>query len=176
MTDLHITPVPKTHIPTFRELVYDYWFELMRTASRLKDEASRSAYFTDRFHWDDDHVPPYWAVRDGQPIGFVHFRVSDRRAQVADFYVCPEVRRQGVGRQLVRWLLAHLDALSVTEIELSARRDNPGSLAFWESQGFMIGHHQLLMHRDPDSGTAYKGALSSDFDEADLGFEPWKVR
>ncbi len=82
---------------------------------------------------------------------------------VNDFYVLPEARRQGYGRAMVQWLLAHLDSLGVEQIDLDVRRDNPDALAFWQAQGFGIALYRLRQYRDPESGTAFVGALSSDF-------------
>ena len=51
----------------------------------------------------------------------------------------------------------------IRQLDLNVRRDNPNALSFWEAQGFGIAGYRLRMYRDPETGTAYKGVLSSDF-------------
>jgi ribosomal protein S18 acetylase RimI-like enzyme len=62
-----------------------------------------------------------------------------------------------------RWLLSHLDRLGVEQIDLNVRHDSPAALAFWEAQGFGIAVYRMRQYRDPKTGTAFVGALSSDF-------------
>jgi ribosomal protein S18 acetylase RimI-like enzyme len=152
-------------IAQFRRMVEAYWQELMSKASVVKDPGRRKAYFQERFGWDGGNNHPHWAIEEGGPIGFMVFEVSaeQKRAMVNDFYVLPEARRRGYGRAMVRWLLAHLDSLGVEQIDLDVRRDNPDALAFWQAQGFRIALYRLRQYRDPKTGTAFSGALSSDF-------------
>ena len=87
------------------------------------------------------------------------------RAKINDFYVIPAKRRRGLGSWLVGAVTEVTDGLGIERIDLSVRRDNPGALRFWESQGFMIGHHELTQFRDPHRRVGFRGALSSDFAE-----------
>ncbi|MFP6646283.1 MAG: GNAT family N-acetyltransferase [Candidatus Latescibacterota bacterium] len=91
--------------------------------------------------------------------------IDGNKATITDFYVDPDWRRKGVGTSMVRGTLARFDELGVEEVTLTVRRDTPTALTFWEAQGFMIGHYELKQFRDPSTGTAYHGALSSDFSE-----------
>ena len=50
------------------------------------------------------------------------------------------------------------------------------SFAFWESQGFAVGHQQMTMFRDPVAGKSFGGALSSDCEEDELPYKPWRRR
>lgn len=130
MTPINIQPVPPDQTHHFRELVEDYWWEIMPTARGVRDRASRYVYFKERFRWEDGVEPPWWAVDDEGPIAFVAFTASGTRADIHDFYVCPRVRRRGVGSRLVTWLMAELDRRGVKQVDLNVRRDNPASLAF----------------------------------------------
>jgi ribosomal protein S18 acetylase RimI-like enzyme len=67
------------------------------------------------------------------------------------------------GMAMAAWLFSHLDDLGVEQIDLDVRRDNPLALAFWQAQGFGIAGYRLRQYRDPESGMAFEGALSSDF-------------
>ncbi|MBN1811000.1 MAG: GNAT family N-acetyltransferase, partial [Anaerolineae bacterium] len=96
--------------------------------------------------------------------GFVSLEVftAQKRVFVGNFYIIPEERRKGYGTAMVAWLLSRLDSIGVEQIDLNVRRDNPAALAFWQAQGFGIAGYRLRMYRDPESGTAFEGALSSD--------------
>ena len=98
-------------------------------------------------------------------MGFFAYDLSEdsKSVFIGNFYVVPRERRKGYGTAMVRWLFAHLDGLGVERIDLHVRRDNPGALACWEAQGFGIAGYRMRQYRDPERGTAYVGALSSDF-------------
>lgn len=162
---MQIEKVPIEHIEKFRQVVEAYWQEIMPKADIIQDVARREAYFQSRFVLDGGQGHPYWAIVNDQPIGFLHFEVAVdiRQAIVQDFYVARRSRRHGIGSALVAWLFAHLDRLGIERIDLNVRRDNPTALAFWQAQGFGIALHHLRQYRDPKAGTAYVGALSSDF-------------
>lgn len=162
---LRVEKIDVQNLADFRRMVEAYWQELMPKASVVKDPGRREAYFQARFTWDGGNNHPHWAIGEGGPIGFMVFEVSDdrKRAMVNDFYVLPEARRRGYGRAMVQRLLAYLDSLGVEQIDLDVRRDNPDALAFWQAQGFGIALYRLRQYRDPKTGTAFSGALSSDF-------------
>lgn len=98
-------------------------------------------------------------------MGFVAYAVDEARksASINNFYVVPEARRRGYGAAMVQAVYTQLDQLGVELVELNVRRDNPQALAFWEAQGFRIALYRLQQYRDPKTGKAYIGTLSSDF-------------
>lgn len=148
----------------FREMVEAYWQELMPQAVVVRELKQRDAYFQDQFAWDGKNNHPHWAVVDDCRVGFMTFEVvkEHKGARVNNLYVVPEKRRQGYGAAMVQWPLSHLDGLGVERVDLDVRRDNPKALAFWQAQGFGIAGYRLRQYRDPGSGTAFVGALSSD--------------
>ncbi len=148
----------------FRVLAEAYWHEMMPKSPVLQDPDRMEANFQYCFSWDGGNRHPHWALVQDEPIGFMAFEVNGRekRAAVHDFYICPESRRQGYGTAMVAWLMAHFDTHGIEQIDLNARRDNPASLTFWQSQGFGIAGYRLRQLRDPESGTAFKQVLSSD--------------
>lgn len=150
---LRVERVGAKDIARFREMVAAYWRELMPRSDVINDPERWEAFFHQQFG------QPYWMLEDGEPIGLVAFQVSDLQARVDEFYIVPERRRLGYGTVLVKWLFTHLDSLGVERIDLDVRRDNPGALAFWEAQGFGLAGYRLRMYRDPESGTAFVGAL-----------------
>jgi len=138
----------------------------MPKAIVLQDPERQERHFHDSFAWDGGNRHPYWVWVDDHPIGFVSFEVheGEKRAFVDDFFVDPAYRRQGYGSAMVAWLGDHLDRRGIEQIDLHVRRDNPDGLAFWQAQGFGIAGYRLRQLRDPESGTALKEVLSSDFE------------
>jgi ribosomal protein S18 acetylase RimI-like enzyme len=154
-----------TDVPIFRRIVEAYWQAVMPHSDVVKHPARREAYFRECFTWAGGNRHPYWAVVSGHNVGFVAYTVDEAKksASTDDFYVVPEERRQGHGTAIVQAIYAHLDRLGVELVELNVRRDTPQALAFWEAQGFRIALYRMRQYRDPQTGKAYIGALSSDF-------------
>lgn len=161
---LSIEKVDIEDLAHFRKMVEAYWQELMPQAIVVRDPKQRDAYFQEQFAWDGKNNHPHWAIVDDCHVGFMTFEVSKEQkgARVNNLYVVPEKRRQGYGAAVVQWLFSYLDGLGVERIDLDVRRDNPKALAFWQAQGFGIAGYRLRQYRDPESGTAFVGALSSD--------------
>jgi ribosomal protein S18 acetylase RimI-like enzyme len=149
----------------FRRMDDSFLEELQPRSDAATDPELRESHFQQEFAWDGGSRHPYWAIVDNCRVEFISFAVSDdrKRAEIRQLYVVPAKRRQGHGAAMVRWLLSHLDELGIERIDLNVRRDNPRALAFWRTQGFGIAGYRLRQYRDPESGTAYVGALSSDF-------------
>lgn len=162
---MDLETVQLTDIHDFRRLVEAYWQEVMPQSDVVQNPERREAYFRECFTWAGGNRQPYWAVTDGRRVGFVVYTVDAAKhsADIHDFYVVPEARRQGYGAAMVQAAYAQLDRHGVKLVELNVRRDNPQALAFWEAQGFRIALHRLRQYRDPKTGTSYLGALSSDF-------------
>jgi ribosomal protein S18 acetylase RimI-like enzyme len=149
----------------FRQIAEAYWEELMPHADVLQDAKRRERYFRDEFTWDGGNQHPYWVIVDGHQVGFIAFSVDLERktAYIEDFYVLPEARRRGNGTAMLQTLYQQLDAIGVELVELNVRRDNPRALVFWEAQGFRVASYRMRQYRDPKTGQAFIGALSSDF-------------
>lgn len=162
---MNLEKVRLTDIPTFRCIVEAYWQEVMPHSDVVKQPDRREAFFRACFTWAGGNRHPYWAVVSGRNVGFVAYTVDEAKnsASIDDFYVVPAERRQGHGTDIVQAIYAHLDRLGVELVELNVRRDTPQALAFWEAQGFRIALYRLRQYRDPQTGKAYIGALSSDF-------------
>ncbi len=75
------------------------------------------------------------AKRDGTPVAFMG--VQDGRLEM--LFLDPEVRGQGLGRQLLEHGIAHL---GVTE--LTVNEQNPQAVGFYEHLGFKTYHRTEL--------------------------------
>ena len=147
----------------FRPLVEAYWLEIMPHADTVCTSDSRDSYFADRFPLSSTEPRVFWGLSEGSPVGFISFSISGTRAEINDFYVVPAKRRRGIGTFLVKSTIEITDSLGIGRIDLNVRRDNPEALKFWEAQGFMIGHYELIQYRDPKKRVGFLGSLSSDF-------------
>ena len=67
------------------------------------------------------------AEKDGVPVGFMG--AQDGRLEM--LFLDPEVRGQGLGRQLLEYGIAHLDVT-----ELTVNEQNPQAVGFYEHLGF----------------------------------------
>lgn len=161
---MRIEQVDPKEMAAFRHMVEAYWQELMPHAVVLRDPRQWEAYFQAQFAWDGGNRHPCWATVGGERVGFLSLDLyeEERRAQINHFYIVPEQRRRGYGTAMVAWIFFYLDGLGVERIDLNVRRDNPSALAFWQAQGFGIAGYRLRQYRDPEKGTAFVGALSSD--------------
>lgn len=61
---------------------------------------------------------------------------GDERAHLVLLCVAPGLRRQGVGRRLMEWLLASARVAGIAAVELELRCDNAAAHAFYRSLGF----------------------------------------
>lgn len=61
---------------------------------------------------------------------------TSKVAYIADCFVVPESRRQGIGRRLVKQALEWCRKRGAREVELGVLPDNPLGRAFWEALGF----------------------------------------
>jgi ribosomal protein S18 acetylase RimI-like enzyme len=162
---MDLEQVHLTDMPIVRRLVEAYWQEVMSQSDVVKQPDRREAFFRGCFTWAGGNRHPYWAVVSGRNVGFVAYTVDEAKksASIDDLYVVLAERRQGHGTAIVQAMYAHLDRLGVELVELNVRRDTPHALAFWEAQGLRIALYRMRQYRDPKTGTAYIGALSSDF-------------
>ena len=146
----------------FRELVLIYWQELIPKSAVLHDVKLQNAHFQQEFDWDDVTRRPHWLKAADQIVGFINFTVMPPLGDIDDFFIVPEARRHGYGTQAISALCKHFDELGVEQVDLNVRRDNPVGLAFWQAQGFGIAGFLMRQYRDPATGTAVSGEVSSD--------------
>ena len=64
-------------------------------------------------------------------------------AQVGEFFIYPEFRREGMGRRMAEALLEWFKANGAVEIQSGRRRGQLRGLRFWEAMGFQIARYAL---------------------------------
>jgi len=76
-----------------------------------------------------------------QVVGYGGLRAALQRAEQGDIQtlaVAPEHRRTGLGRTLLRALLAEAYSRGVLDVFLEVRADNEGARGLYESEGFEV--------------------------------------
>ena len=71
-----------------------------------------------------------------QPRGFGVLQLGDTTAHLVLLCVQPELRRSGVGAQMMDWLLHTARVAGMESVSLELRADNAAALAFYARLGF----------------------------------------
>lgn len=78
------------------------------------------------------------AERQGELVGAVMAGYDGHRGWLYKVGVHPARRRRGIGAQLVRSAVAHLQSVGCVKINLQVLPDNRQVVAFYESLGFAV--------------------------------------
>jgi GNAT superfamily N-acetyltransferase len=146
------------------ELRSDYWADA--PARQAFKDFIRKVFEIDFEPWDasgywdnDDYRPFSFFAADGRVVASaclysMHMVIAGRRVrvgQISGMGVLPQLRRQGLGRQLIepalRWASDHRH-------EFSMLFSSEEALPFYRNQGFTLTpeHTPVLRLTDPDSG------------------------
>jgi len=119
----------------------------------------------------DGRACAYVAEVEGQVVGYVlgsvidlHPDLFERREAgfIADLFVAPAHRRQGIARRLVETLNAWFAAQGVQMVEWSVAAANAEGLRFWEALG---GQPIMVQMRMPLSAPDEKNAATTAHEE-----------
>jgi len=69
-------------------------------------------------------------------VGFMIYELHKTRLHVLNFAVNPELRRRGIGRQMIDKLIGKLSSQRRTRISLEVRETNLAAQVFFRSSGF----------------------------------------
>ncbi len=72
----------------------------------------------------------------GAPNGLAVMQFGDERAHLVLLCVQPALRRRGIGRSLMDWLLQSARVAGIEAVDLELRADNAAALAFYRRLGF----------------------------------------
>jgi len=84
----------------------------------------------------------WWAIHNGIKAGFVVFRVFPHRYKpiqigfIEEFYIAPELRRRGLGKDLAKQAISFMRTLGATRFELAVLDYNEAAKRFWATIGF----------------------------------------
>ncbi len=78
------------------------------------------------------------AYREGRCVGFCRNELMDHRGEIGVLGTAPEARRIGLGRALLRWGVAWLEAQKTPQVTLLVDGENEDALALYRSEGFGV--------------------------------------
>jgi [ribosomal protein S18]-alanine N-acetyltransferase len=98
-------------------------------------------------------------------------------AQILTVGVLPAARRNGVGRLLVRALVAEARRRRASEVLLEVREDNQAARLLYETEGFtVLGRRRGYYEQGRVDAITMRHALLDPLRRADIGDEPQIVR
>lgn len=74
---------------------------------------------------------------EGRVLGYVGMMYVLDEGYISNVAVAPEARRQGIGRDLIKELMARAAALDLAFVTLEVRCSNAAAIALYEKQGFV---------------------------------------
>lgn len=97
----------------------------------------------------------WWGVDASRKVGFAVVVMTKHWAnqakiiaQVGEFFISPEFRREGMGRRMAQALLEWLKANGAVEIQSGVVAGNLRGLRFYEAVGFQIARYALVYRPD----------------------------
>lgn len=93
-------------------------------------EESIRAMFSEKGYWN------LTARDDGSLVGYIGMKAVLDEADITNVAVDPDRRRQGIGKMLLRGLLAKAGELRIRRIFLEVRVSNTAARALYEQAGF----------------------------------------
>ncbi len=148
-----LAPVDGRTLDDFVALFDEYRRELDAYSPSGRDTLPIERY-RDALRRDPEGQELLWIEADGARAGFLLLRrfedwpdSSRTVVDIAECYVVPPYRRQGVGRAAIEALLARERARETALIEASVLPRNQTALAFWEALGFTA--HSIRTARQP---------------------------
>jgi GNAT superfamily N-acetyltransferase len=89
------------------------------------------------------------ALDDGIIVGTGLLGIRDRTGWIGGMGVIPERRRQGIGRQMMYYLLDRARERHLTEVVLEVIEDNRGAHELYRQVGFTDHRYLLILDRGP---------------------------
>jgi ribosomal protein S18 acetylase RimI-like enzyme len=100
------------------------------------------------------------ALENGKIVGTGLLGVRDKTGWIGGMGVIPELRRRGVGRRMMEYLITRARALGLTEVRLEVIEANRGAHALYQQLGFEFARYLLILEREPapvsDIAAAYQ--------------------
>jgi len=124
----------------FNDAFADHW-----SSSTASNEESRAITRTAPFRADG----LLFAWRDGRCVGFARNSLYPDYGEVDVLGVVRAARGVGLGRALLRWSVAWLEARSVPRVILSVDGENANAAALYRSEGFVVERTREAWTRRP---------------------------
>jgi predicted acetyltransferase len=125
----------------------DLWAMFQRYAAELlpmasgKPVTSEVPYPSFDDYWREDRHWPFWALQNGERIGFALIRFAPERnaMQIAEFYILPGHRRDGAGMSLARTLMESRPG----RWTMRQMAVNSVAVAFWRKVAAPYGYEEM---------------------------------
>jgi mycothiol synthase len=88
------------------------------------------------------------AYRDGRCVGFCRNSLTPELGELAMLGVAPEARGIGLGRALLRWGTAWLEAKRARRVTLMVDGDNEGAIRLYRSEGYDVAQTRETWARE----------------------------
>lgn len=107
------------------------------------------------------------ATRDDAVIGYAVARRAADEAEILNLGVAPHARRAGVGRALVRAVVARLAQAGARAVYLEVRESNGAARRLYESEGFVTAGRRRGYYRRPaEDAIVLKAAIEAVWSDA----------
>jgi [ribosomal protein S18]-alanine N-acetyltransferase len=87
---------------------------------------------------------------DGRLVGFCNYWLVTTELHILAIATHPDLRRRGIGRQLLEHVLGVARAAGCSLATLEVRRSNVPAIALYEHAGFKIVHVRTRYYQDDD--------------------------
>ena len=126
--------------------------ELTEAASRADGHEPIGEHKFLRLQHGDDLAIAFLAQESDQLVGYAHtltYGTGDDRRVSCELVVHPEVRRSGIGRTLLDYVIRHAESEGARRLDLWAYNDSDASRAIAGGFGMKATRRLLHMHRHP---------------------------
>lgn len=108
-----------------------------------------------RFKYCVQHQPEGFIVAEinEKVVGYVIGWLTDKKGNIASIAVDPKYRQEGVGHQLVAYILNYFKEKKTKQVQVQVRTTNQASIKFFQSFHFKIT--KILKGFYSDGGDAY---------------------
>jgi GNAT superfamily N-acetyltransferase len=126
---------------TFNRAYSDYYVPISMTVSSFRALMTRD---------DLDMEASVAAIDDkGAIIGTGLLGIRGKQGWIGGMGVVPEYRRQGIGRQMMIYLLERAREHGLDQVKLEVIDKNVGAHTLYRDLGFVDGHNLLVLDRSP---------------------------
>jgi len=125
---VEVLPVPISEKGDLWALLQDYIEEMRTYDDDIERVDGVFQYQWFDHYWRENHRWPFWAIVEGTHAGFALVRREDTgEMEMAEFYIRPNYRRDGVGLAFARVLLSKYPGPWL----ISEYRANTAAVNFW---------------------------------------------
>lgn len=98
----------------------------------------------------------FWVVTDNETdakvLAYIVFSLPAEQAHIQTFAVHPELKRQGIGKYLLRQVIAFVMREKAESIVLEVRKGNQAAVQLYQNMGFIVVHTMPKFYPDGEDG------------------------